>query len=270
MNRKFQLCSFESRRETEMRSLIERFGAEPTIAPSMREITREEHPEVTTFGTALLAGELDAVIFMTGVGARAVLEILGKEHPEIDWTAKLNQLTIIVRGPKPVAVLRPLGVRIDYRAPEPNTWRELLQLLDEAEYELSGQRVAIQEYGVSNVKLLEALGSRGAEMVPVPIYKWELPEDLAPLQQAIRSTCQQEFDALLFTSAQQVVHVMKVAEQLGLKQEFLDAAKQTLIASIGPTCTERLVELGFEVGCEPEHPKMGPLVRFAIEKLGNS
>src|SRR5437762_3152760 len=76
-------------------------------------------------------------------------------------------------------------------APEPNTWRELLQALDQAansspEFRLRGTRVALQEYGVSNPGLSAALTERGAIVTRVPIYQWALPEDIAPLQSAIK------------------------------------------------------------------------------------
>jgi uroporphyrinogen-III synthase len=75
-----------------------------------------------------------------------------------------------------------------------------------------------------------------------------------------------EFDVLLFTSAQQAHHVLQVAEELGLRDQWLAAANRCVIGSIGPTATETLVELGLKPNIEPEHPKMGPLISEVMAK----
>ena len=69
-----RVCSFESRRADEMRSLIERQGASAFVAPSMREVRLESNTEVFAFVESLFADKIDVVVFLTGVGARAVLE----------------------------------------------------------------------------------------------------------------------------------------------------------------------------------------------------
>ena len=42
--RGFKVVSFESRRAKEMAELIRRYGGEPLVAPSMREIAAERKP----------------------------------------------------------------------------------------------------------------------------------------------------------------------------------------------------------------------------------
>jgi len=179
---------------------------------------------------------------------------------------------VIVRGPKPVAVLRQSGIRVDYRAAEPNTWRELVQLIDDTPIPIAGQTVAIQEYGQSQPELTKALTDRLAQVITVPVYKWDLPDDLVPLEQAIRDTIAGQFDILLFTSAQQGVNVLEIAQRLGLREEWLRAARNCVIGSIGPTATETLEGLGLRPDLEPSHGKMGHLVMetivFAKQRIG--
>ena len=64
-----RVCSFESRRSEEMRSLLARQGVVATIVPSMRELPLESNPLVFAFAESLLAGRVDVVVFLTGVGA---------------------------------------------------------------------------------------------------------------------------------------------------------------------------------------------------------
>jgi uroporphyrinogen-III synthase len=180
--------------------------------------------------------------------------------------AEMNKHPICIRGPKPAVVLRNWTVRIDHRAPEPNTWHEVLIVLESDGVTLSGKTVAVQEYGKPSVELYDGLRERGATVVTIPVYRWELPADLEPLKNAIRGTIAGGFDVILFTSAQQAHHVLQVAEDLGLKDAWIAAAHQCVIGSIGPTATETLVELNLQPDIEPDHPKMGPLVSEVMAK----
>jgi len=263
-----RICSFESRRGSEMKSLIERHGAVATIAPSMREIPLDDNPEAFAFADKLLAHQIDIVVFMTGVGASALLETLETKYSRADIFAALEKTVVVVRGPKPTAILRGWGVRIDYRAAEPNTWREVIALFDQS-IPLAGRHVAVQEYGLPSKELYQEFTARGATVVAVPVYRWALPLDIEPLKAAIRQTIAGGHDVLMFTSAQQFSHVLQVAEQIGLRDEWLQAAnRHCVVASIGPTATEALKSGGLRVDVEPVHPNMGTLVKETCESAG--
>ena len=51
-----------------------------------------------------------------------------------------------------------------------------------------------------------------------------------------------------------------------MRDAWLRAANQCVIASIGPTASETLREAGLPPDIEPEHPKMGHLVQAAAAK----
>lgn len=263
-----------------MRSLIERHGGIATIAPSLREVPLENNVAAIHFLTSLRLTEFDAVIFMTGVGARALLEVAETQMPRAEFFEALQMPCVVTRGPKPTAVLREWGVKIDHRVPEPNTWREVLAVVDGGlnfpgpsppEWKLMDQplhnrRIAIQEYGQPSAELYSALADRGASVLPVPVYRWELPIDTAKLEAAIRAIVTGEFDVLLFTSAQQIRNVLEIAERLKLREPFLAATQRCRIGSIGPTCSEALRESGLHIDLEPSHPHMGHLVRETLAK----
>jgi uroporphyrinogen-III synthase len=259
------VCSFESRRHAEMRQLIERQGGKATVAPSMREIPLEDNPKAFHFAEELLAGRIDVMVFMTGVGARALLEVLETRHRRDSLFSAWDKCQVVVRGPKPLAVLREWKVRADIRLPEPNTWRELLQALTESS-PIAGRTVAVQEYGEPSHELYEELKRRNATVLPVPVYRWDLPEDMAPLNAAIDATIACEFDVLIFTSANQINNVLEAAKRQGKQAEWLAAAQKCGIASIGPTASEKLRSVGLPVHVEASPPKMGPLVRIALEE----
>lgn len=258
-----RICSFESRRNREMQQMIERQGGIATVVPSMREIPLEDNPIVFQYADELLAGRIDIMVFMTGVGARALLDVLETRYAREQIFDAWEKCQIVVRGPKPLAVMREWKVRVDARVPEPNTWHELLTTLTE-NYELKNQTVAVQEYGEPSTELYQELEIKGTKVCPVPVYRWAFPEDTGPLLAAIESTIAGEFDVLMFTSANQVNNVLEAAEQLGQKSDWLAAANNCGIASIGPTASEKLKAVGLPVHVEASPPKMGQLVKVAL------
>ncbi len=264
----FEVVAFESRKAKEMAALISHQGGIPLVASSLREIPLEENPAVFAFAEKLFAGKIDAIIFMTGVGTRMLVEVLETRYPREAIVRALSEITVVARGPKPVKVLRELQVPITITVPEPNTWREVLRALDENAqgFTLEGSRVAVQEYGVSNQGFLRALGERGAQVVRVPVYRWALPKDIGPLRGALEDILQGRARVVLFTNAAQVDHVIRVASENGFKERLLGAFQSCVVGSVGPTCSKALLEVGIAVDLEPEHPKMGLLVHEAAKK----
>lgn len=260
-----RVCSFESRRKDEMARFIERFGGEATVAPSMQEVTNASQPAVEKFAEMLTAGEIDITIFLTGVGTTALFEALSEKFSDEEINDLIQKTCVAARGPKPMAVLSKRNITADFRAPEPNTWEELVEEFRNANLEIAGKIVAIQEYGIPSHDLHKWLESQTAKPLSVPIYKWELPDDLEPLKAAILATVAGEFDILLWTSAQQVVHVLEVASQMGLQEKWIASARKCVNASIGPATSTRLREKGIEPSFEPTHPKMAHLAREAME-----
>jgi uroporphyrinogen-III synthase len=263
-----RVLTLESRRAPEMAKLIFAHGGKPMVAPAMREIPLESNTAALDFGRKLLEGQFDAVIFLTGVGTRALSRVVETLYSHEQFVGALRKIHVIARGPKPVAVLKEWGVPIALTAPEPNTWREVLRALDEnaQAVPLQGRRVAVQEYGVSNPDLLAGLAERGARVTSVPVYEWGLPEDLAPLRTAIESIARREIDVVLFTTAMQVNHLLQIAAEMNEEENVRLALPRMLVASVGPTTSERLREYEISVDIEPSHPKMGYLVMEAAER----
>src|SRR5689334_14831956 len=209
----------------------------------MREIPLEANTEALAFADAVLRLEFDLIVLLTGVGTRALLELVDRVRGQRDgFIVALGRIPIAARGPKPTAVLREIGVTPWLQAPEPNTWRELIAALDERKEEmpLRARRVAVQEYGAPNPELLHALEARGALVTRVPIYQWALPEDLEPLRQACRSLADGGVDVVLLTTATQLAHLLEVAEQMGLASQVRAGLGRAVVASIGPTTSEAL------------------------------
>jgi uroporphyrinogen decarboxylase len=260
-----RVSAFESRRRDEFARLIERFGGRPTVSASMREIPIDKNKEVIDFAYRILTGEIGLVVFLTGVGFKHFLTSVEKHVDKQRLLDALSDITTIARGPKPVAAMREVGLQPTFRAPEPNTWREVLQLIDQS-IPVSNVTVGLQEYGVTNHSLVAGLEARGANVVCVKVYQWEFPEDTEPLRQNIASICKGEQDVLLLTSAHQAVNAIRMAQQMECEEAFRKALDRMVVASIGPTTSEMLQHLQFPIDIEASPNKMGHLVQAAAEK----
>jgi uroporphyrinogen-III synthase len=263
-----RVLSLESRRAPEMAKLIAHYGGVATVAPSMREIPLESNTEAQEFARTLDAGGFDMVIFLTGVGARALTRVAETIYPRDRFVAALRRVPLVARGPKPVAALKEMDVLVALAVPEPNTWRELLQALDQKpdSLPLHGKRVAVQEYGASNAELLAGLAQRGALVTRVPVYEWALPDNTGPLRAAVSAIAGGEVDVSLFTTSVQVIHLLKIAAEMKQEEAVRFAFGRILVGSIGPVTSEELRAHGIPPDFEPSHPKMGFLVNEVAQQ----
>ncbi|HEY2920766.1 MAG TPA: uroporphyrinogen-III synthase [Candidatus Binatia bacterium] len=254
-----KVVSFESRRASEMAELIRRYDGEPIVAPSMREIPLSENRAALELLPQLEAGKFDILILTTGVGTRTLNQALLTQYPQERIVAALRKTQLVARGPKPIAALKELGLAPAVTVPEPNTWREVLGALD-AGTTVRGKQIAVQEYGIPNPELVAGLEQRGAAVTTISIYRWALPEDLAPLREAIQRILRGDADVALFTNSAQVEHLFRVAAEDKADEKLRLACKNIAIGSVGPVCTEALEHFGLRPDIEPPHPKMGSLI----------
>ncbi len=250
----------------ELATLITRNGGHPILAPALREVP-EEPASIRPAVEALLKGDVFAVFFLTGVGARTFLEMAEALGFGEEVLTALRKTMVICRGPKPVAVLRSHGIPITLTAPEPHTVRDLLGTLEECPWDFRGKVVLLQHYGERKEELVAWLEARGARVQEISPYRWALPEDLEPLHHAIWTLVAGEADAVFFTSRPQVVHLFQVAGELNLLDQLKDALNsRVVVAALGPVCTKTLEERGVKPHVVPEHGKLGHLV-VALEQF---
>jgi uroporphyrinogen decarboxylase len=202
------------------------------------------------------------------VGLRHLLSAIERHIDRDRFLNALSDITTVVRGPKPAAVMRELGLTPTIKVPEPNTWRELLRAMDE-HVPMTNQKIGLQEYGKTNSSLLAGLEARGAEVIRVRVYQWELPEDSGPLEDNVRAMVARQRDVLLLTSAHQVANMLRISADLGIEEQLRESLQHMIVASIGPTTSEMLKQNDLPVDLEPEHPKMGHLVQESAARAAN-
>lgn len=263
-----RVLSFESRRAAEMAELIRINGGIPFVAPAVVETPLEHNEPAFQFAERLFAGEFEMMIFLTGVGARFLDRVLASRFPEARFRDALRKIAIVVRGPKPSAVMREWNVPVAVVTPEPSTWREILTAVAGR----SEKSVAVQEYGEHSQDLIDGLTSQGRHVTAVPVYQWRFPEDTAPLRDAVRRLLAGEVDVALFTTSVQIEHLLQIAGDVRERDAVIAGLQKIVVGSIGPTCSEALRQRGISPAMEPSHPKMGLLVREAAQayEAGNT
>jgi len=245
-----------------METLILREGGAPFVAPSVKERAVDDDNTAVRFVERLEDGEFDMVICMTSVGLAFLRDTVATRMPLDRLSEALRRATIVSRGPKPVGVLKALGVPIHLMIPEPNTWKEIV----DAVAHRPERRIAVQEYGRPNLEMNAALEALGATVSPIALYRWELPDDLEPLREAARRLAAREFHVVLFTSSIQLDHLLEIANGLGLEPAVRAALAEVAVASIGPVMTAALTANGFPPDIIPKHPKMWSLVKAAADE----
>jgi uroporphyrinogen-III synthase len=255
-----RVVAFEARRAAELTRLLERHGADVLSAPAMREAPLPKSPAVAELARALEAGDVAALILLTGVGTKALAAQLASDTADV--AVLLGRARIVARGPKPLAALRELGVGGAIPVPSPNTWREVLATIDGLGL-APGSLIAVQEYGGPPTDLLTGLAARGHRVLAVSVYRWELPADTTALRRGIQAILAGTADVAVFTSATQIEHAFRVSDDAGALR---NAFAQVVVASVGPVCSEALEAHGISVDLEADPPKMGPLVARVAER----
>ena len=246
---------------SELANLVTRHGGEAISAPALREAPLPMRQDVQDVIAGICTGDIGIAVFLTGVGARALINAADELGRKDEFLDALRKTTGICRGPKPVAVLKPLDVPIALVAPTPYTTEELVTALKASDIDVNGKRVLLQHYGEVNAWLRGELVALGADVLEVSLYSWQLPEDTRPVVDAIGLILAQNVDAVMLTTQSQAHNLFRIAEQVGLLDELRGALSSgVVVASVGPVCTRALREHGVEPHVEPVNPKMGPLV----------
>ncbi|HSH72118.1 MAG TPA: uroporphyrinogen-III synthase [Methylophilaceae bacterium] len=262
------IAILENRTGEQFADLVRKYGGTPFRSPALAEIPDIDPVLIAELIKAWQVDLPDIFIFQTGVGVKALFaatDALGITEPLLQVLASTM---IVVRGPKPTAVLRSRSVRIDLTAQDPYTTAEVLVELDAAT-SIAGKRIVVQRYGDTNLELQAALEARGAQVSEITTYRWSLPENTQPMIDLMDALDAGKIDVVCFTSASQVYNLFALAQQSGREQALQQGLNRSLIASIGPVCTVALGKYGIKIDIEPQPPKLGPFITAINSKLAS-
>ena len=259
------IAILENRAGEQLADLVRKYGGTPFSAPALAEVPDIDPVLIAQLVSDWRADLPDIFIFQTGVGVKALFATTDALGITEQLLQVLASAMVVVRGPKPTAVLRSRNVRIDLSASEPYTTAEVLAEIDVSS--ITGKRVVVQRYGDTNLELQHALEERGAKVMEVATYRWSLPENIKPMLDLMDALDADAIDVVCFTSASQVYNLFSVAKQLNRAETLQTAMNRSLVASIGPVCTAALEKYGIRVDIEPHPPKLGPFINAINIKL---
>jgi uroporphyrinogen-III synthase len=249
----------EHRYGREFGAMLERQGATICACPLVEERPVQNREEVQAFIRKVVSGSLSMMVFLTGVGARFLVEEAERMGEKGSFLEALGRLKVVARGPKPVAVLHRLGVRVDVKPKKPTSEGVVEALSD---VDLSGARVGVQLYGVPNPTLCEALKSRGAEVLAVQVYSYGTASNAGETRVFIEKILGGTIDVIIFTSAPQVRALFEASEASGLAAALAAClGERPVVAAIGGVTNRALVERGVEALIIPDDPSLASLAR---------
>ena len=240
----------EHRRERELTTLIERYGACVVSCPLLEEVPVKNRSELQSFVRSLIGGELDMMVFFTGVGVRFIAAEARAMDDLEHFVAALGDLRLVVRGPKPIKALKELGLKPDL-VPAVSTSEGLLAALEPSQ--LVGCRVGVQLYGSPNPDFCSQLELRGARVRTVQVYNYGEASDRGKVVEFIEILVSGAADVVTFTSAPQVRSLFRAAEASGL-----DEALRT---ALGPRAEDRSDRRCHQAGAPRPRPRCGDPAR---------
>lgn len=243
-------------------TMLEKRGAEVLRCPLVAIRDAPDPAPVLAWIRAFNAGSCDDLILLTGEGLRRLVACIQRHAPELraSFVARLGEVRILTRGPKPGRALRELGLKPTLTAVEPTSAGVIATL---ATLDLRGRRVGVQLYGSEpNRPLQDALRTAGAEVLTVAPYVYADAADTQRVLDLIDRLAQGGVDAIAFTSMAQVDRLFRVAADGGREETLKSGLARTRVAAVGPVVADALGARGVAVQAMPEGDYfMKPLMR---------
>ncbi|HVM02881.1 MAG TPA: uroporphyrinogen-III synthase [Acidimicrobiales bacterium] len=253
------------RRWQEQAELLERRGASILHGPTMTTQYLASDEDLRRATQAVLDEPPDYVVATTGIGMRAWLEAAAAWGLGDLLAGVLARTRIVARGPKAAAAVHAAGIDVWARSSTEQMDALVDLLLAEP---LPGRRVAVQEYGMPSPELTAALGAAGAAVVEVPVYRWRLPDDIAPVLRLVEAACDGRVDAITFTSAPAVHNLFAIAERHGVADRLRRACNgRVVVACVGPVCADGALKEGIADPLAPSVGRLGLLVRALSDRF---
>ncbi|AKK27579.1 uroporphyrinogen-III synthase [Mycobacterium sp. EPa45] len=258
-----------ARRAEELITLLERRGAAVVHAPTIRIVPLVDDVELHRVTEQLIAEPPDLVVVTTGIGFRGWVEAAHGWDVHDGLLAALGSTRILARGPKARGAVRQAGLCEEW-SPESESSVEVLErLLSEGVDQL---RVAVQLHGAASewepdTDICDALARAGAQVVRVPVYRWEQPDDTRRIDHLISMIVNSDVDAVSFTSAPAVASLLERAKAVGALDCLIHALRHNVaVFCVGPVTASPLARLGIEPR-SPQRYRLGALARLITDEL---
>jgi uroporphyrinogen-III synthase len=252
------------RRREELAAQLRRRGARVLEAPTLKLVPLRDDAELRAATRACIEHPPDYVVAGTGRGWRGWLAAAEAWGDARELRSALAGATVVSKGAKATAAVRAGGLRERYTA-ESELCGEVLDWLRARD--VRGKRIAVQQYGAADpaadCDLGAELRAAGAEVVTVPVHRWDPPDDRAAVDRLIDAIERREVHAVAFTSAPGVSALLSAAVARDPRfgaERLLEALRTDVIAAcVGAISARPLHERGVPT-VRPERARLSALV----------
>lgn len=246
------------RRSAEQIELLSRKGATVLHGPTITTHPLAEESSLADATRAVIAQPPDITLLSTGIGVRGWFEAAESLDLAEALLDALRRGQIFARGKKAHGAAVTAGLALGWQTPN-GTSAELVQELERRGAE--GVRVAVQLDGAIGAPLADAVARLGADVVPIPVYRWTMPDDAVPAHRLLSAIVDRRVDAVTFTARPQIENLCELADAVGLGAEMVAAFGGDVRAvCVGPVCAQAAVDAGFAPPLVPERFRLGSMV----------
>lgn len=258
-----------SRRAEEFATLLVRRGASVMHAPAIRIIPLADDAELERVTESIIADPPEITVATTGIGFRGWVEAAEGWGQAESLGRALASSRLLARGPKAKGAIRAADLREEWSPASESSAEVLEHLLEEG---VAGKRIAVQLHGATTEwepvpDFCEVLREAGADVVPVPVYRWTAPDDGAPMDRMIEAVVVGDLDAISFTSAPAVASLLMRADENGVLEQLLQSMRNRVLpVCVGPVTAAPLEQLKVAT-TQPARARLGALARHIAEEL---
>lgn len=270
MLRGFTIGITADRRWEEQASLFERRGATVQHGPAIRTLPHGSDARLREATDAVIGRRPKFVIANTGLGVRSWFSSAENWGMGEDLTDALRTARIFARGPKASGAIHSQGLDVEGCA----ATERLRDAVDLAMGVLQhGDVVALLLDGRGASEETARLAATGAEVLEIPIYAWEMPEDRVPALRLAEAVISGKVHAVTFTAGPTTRNFGFIADEHGIGDDLRAAltSGKVVVGCVGPVCAETatVAGLGSPHLVYPRTWRLGPLVRCVAERLAD-
>jgi uroporphyrinogen-III synthase len=265
----FRVAVTADRRADELAELLRRQGADVLHTPVIRTLPLASDGPLRRITAELIAAPPDLVVATTGIGIRGWFSVAEAWGLDEGLRAALRRARVVARGPKAVAGARQVGLEVCFQE-QTEQLTHLLAALQK-DNDLAGCRVVLQLSGEPLPDAVATLQRAGASVTAVPVYEWQLPSELGPIERLLESVVERRLDAVSFTSPPAVRNFMHVAANKDLRDAVRQAFAGDVVGGcVGPVTAAAAQAAGLRDLVWPARGRLGLMVRVLAERLAAS
>jgi uroporphyrinogen-III synthase len=246
------------RRSDEQIRLLSGRGATCIHGPAIKTHPLGSDRDLRRATVALIEQPAEIVVLATGIGVRGWLEAAEVMHLADDLRLTLDRAELVTRGPKAVGALVTAGFEVAWNAPNAR-YDDIVEML--AQRGVAGARVAVQLDGAAESDVCRRIAGLGADVLPVPVYRWSSPPDREPVERLIAATCDGRIDGLTFTARPAVENFLAIAREIDRFEDLSEALAETACFCVGPVCASGFTAAGLDLPAFPQRTRLGVMVQ---------